>query len=99
MILKLLLKIWPALTPILLYIFWIAVKRIIKNHFKKKSYIEGEFKEVKNSEKDLANHKSEISTDESKQIIGDFSLRNPKFIVIVYLSLSLIILSLIFFAF
>ncbi len=99
MILKLLLKIWPALIPILLYIFWIIIKRMIKNHFRKKSYIEGEFMEVKNYEKDMTSHKSRVITNDNKQIIGDFSLRNPKFIIIVYLSLSLIIISLIFFAF
>ena len=55
--------------------------------------------EVKNYEKDMTSHKSGVITNDDKQIIGDFSLRNPKFIIIVYLSLSLIIISLIFFAF
>ena len=61
--------------------------------------VEGEFMEVKNYEKDMTSHKSRVITNDNKQIIGDFSLRNPKFIIIVYLSLSLIIISLIFFAF
>ena len=46
MVLKILLKIWPALIPIALYLLWILVKFIVRKSSAKENYIEGEFKEV-----------------------------------------------------
>lgn len=95
MILKLLLKIWPSLIPLSAYVFWIIVQRLIRNYFRKKNYIEGEFEEV------VDPNNSERSTKNPQNIkkTGDFSLKNPKFLVVIYVTLILVIGSLIFFAF
>lgn len=95
MILKLLLKIWPSLIPLSAYIFWVIVQRLIQNYFKKKNYIEGEFEEVVDAKN--KNQKQENEQNIPKN--HDFSLKNPKFLVIIYLSLILVIISLISFAF
>jgi hypothetical protein len=86
--LKILLKIWPAFTPIMVYIFWIYVieKFVLGYFFKKDKVIEGEKlvgeKATKNSEN-----------------IGKFSLKNRCFVTIIYMTLSLLILSMISLAF
>jgi hypothetical protein len=82
MFLKLLLKIWPALMPIMVYLFWVfVVEKISAKIFKKKDVIEGE-KVV-----------GEKSTSSGK--VGIFSLQNRCFVTILYMSLILAILSLV----
>ncbi len=84
MLLKFLLKIWPALLPITLYIFWIYIveRLILKKLLKKKTIIEGKFEVV-----------GEKSTDTEK--ITRFSLKNRNFVIIIYASLILAILTLV----
>ncbi len=82
MLLKLLLKIWPSLIPITVYIFWVLViEKILQKIFKKKNVIEGE-KIV-----------GEKTTEVKK--VGIFSLKNRCFVTILYMSLVLAILTLI----
>lgn len=83
MLLKFLMKIWPSLLPIAVYIFWVYVvdRIIIAKLMKKKDVIEGE-KVV-----------GEKSTEIKKP--GVFSLQNRCFVIILYISLSLAILTLI----
>ena len=94
--LKFLLKIWPAFLPILVYIFWVYVidDILIKKILRPKKNIDGEFKVV--GEKST---KQEDSTLGSESKVNKFSLKNHCFVVILYLSLSLAILTLIVSAF
>lgn len=80
--LKLLLKLWPSLIPIAVYIFWVfVVEKILQKIFKKKNVIEGE--------KIVGEKTTEIKK------VGIFSLKNHCFVVILYMSLILAILTLI----
>ncbi len=84
---KAILKLWPALTPIILYVLWIFVfKKLINKLFRKKDYIDGEFVEIKDK------------NDKNQQKVSNFSLENPKFVIILYISLVFMIVSLIFLA-
>ncbi len=84
---KAILKLWPALTPIILYVLWIFVfKKLINKLFRKKDYIDGEFVEIKDK------------NDKNQQKVNNFSLENPKFVIILYISLVFMIVSLIFLA-
>lgn len=87
--LKLLLKIWPAFIPIMVYIFWVYVVEgvILKKFLKKEEVIEGE-KIV-----------GEKTTKNSAEKAGKFSLKNRCFVTIVYMTLVLAILILIAMAF
>ncbi len=80
---RFILKLWPALTPILFYLFWVFVieRILLKRILKKKTIIEGE-KVV-----------GEKTTAEKK--ISHFSLENRRFVAVLYLSLILAILTLI----
>jgi hypothetical protein len=89
MILKLLLKIWPSLIPLLSYVFWIVIKRIITNYLRKKDFIEGEFKVI---------NKDKSKKDKEVDNVGHFSLKNRNFVFVIYLSLILMIISFLFFA-
>lgn len=84
MLLKLLLKIWPALTPILLYIFWIFIRKIIFKLLNKKNYINANY--------------SDLDNDNPKNTISPYSLRNKKFVFVIYLSLIFLIISFLSFA-
>lgn len=81
---RFLLKIWPALLPIIFYLFWVFFieKFIIKKILKKSDIIEGE-KIV--GEKTTAKKTDKI-----------FSLQNKKFLITLYLSIIIAILTLIF---
>jgi len=81
MLIKFLLKIWPALTPFLLYLLWILAMRIITIRQKKKGFIDAEY---------------EVISGKSK--VGDFSLKNPRFVLVIYASLILMVISFLFFA-
>lgn len=89
MLIKLLLKMWPSLTPIIFYLFWTFIVEgiILKKIFKKKDIIEGE-KVV-----------GEKSTKESVRKISKFSLENRQFLIALYLSFALAILSFLYMAF
>lgn len=85
--LKLLLKIWPALTPLLVYVFWVFVidRFLLGKILKKKTQFE--------AEKIVGEKSTEIKKP------GLFSLHNQCFVIILYLSLALAILTLIATAF
>ena len=110
MLMKILLKIWPALTPILLYTIWqFFIKRII-NRILRKNYraknnnsqsnneekiIEGEFADIdKNQESQ--NFSAKQNDEDTKNV---FSLENKNFVRILYLSLILAIACIISFGF
>lgn len=110
MLIKILLKIWPALTPILLYAIWqFFIKRIInrilhKNYCAKNNnsqsnneekIIEGEFAEVKKNQENQ-NFSAKKNHEEIKNV---FSLENKNFVRILYLSLILAIACVISFGF
>lgn len=76
--LKFILKIWPALIPITIYLIWVFLLK--KN--RKKDYIDVEY--------EVVNEKAKNSK------IGVFSLRNSSFVLVLFSTLLLIILSLIF---
>ncbi len=83
MLVKLFLKIWPALIPITLYIFWVFVieRFLIQKILKKNSVIEGE--------KVVGERSTEV------KLTRIFSLQNQCFLLILYLTLVLGILTLI----
>ena len=110
MLIKILLKIWPALTPILLYAIWqLFIKKIIncilrKNYCAKNNnsqsnneekIIEGEFAEVKKNQENQ-NFSAKKNDEEPNKI---FSLNNKNFVIILYLSLILAIACVISFGF
>jgi hypothetical protein len=84
MLLKLLIKIWPALTPIFLYIFWVIIRRIIFKLLNKKNYINANY--------------SDLDNDNPKNTISPYSLKNKQFIFVIYLSLIFLIISFLSFA-
>jgi hypothetical protein len=101
MLIKILLKIWPAITPILLYIFWnYVIDRILKKIFKRKDTIKGD-KIVKDGEKIIGESASEKLQENFKneQKISPFSLRNRYFVIILYISFISAIFTLIYGAF
>ena len=91
MIIKLLLKIWPALLPILIYCLWILAQRIFNKLWNRKSarIINATYQEVN------PNHKE---SDQTNDKINDFSLQNHRFIVVLYLSFFVAIICFLFFA-
>ena len=110
MLIKILLKIWPALTPILLYTIWqLFIKKIINRLFRKnycaknnnsqsnneEKIIEGEFAEVKKNQ-ESQNFSAKKNDEEPNKI---FSLNNQNFVRILYLSLILAIACVISFGF
>ena len=110
MLIKILLKIWPALTPILLYAIWqLLIKKIINRLFHKnycaknnnsqsnneEKIIEGEFAEVKKNQENQ-NFSAKKNEEEIKNV---FSLENKNFVRILYLSLILAIACIISFGF
>lgn len=86
MILKILLKIWPGFIPILTYILFVIIENMIKNYLRKKNYIEGEFEELDKNGKP------------KKKANPPFSIKNPRFIFTIYLSLIFLIISFLYFA-
>jgi len=110
MLMKILLKIWPALTPILLYVIWqFFIKKII-NRILRKNYcaknnnsqsnnkekiIEGEFADIDKNQENK-NFSATKNDDYTKNV---FSLENKNFVRILYLSLILAIACVISFGF
>jgi hypothetical protein len=89
MLFKIILKFWPALIPILLYLIYFVVKIMIrkfkKPNFSDEKIIEGE-KIINNDFKKNQNYK-----------IFDFN--NKKFLLTLYLTLIIVILCMIILAF
>jgi hypothetical protein len=85
--LKLLLKIWPSLVPITIYVFWVLVieQILIKRILRRKDFIQGE----------------KIVGGKTTQIIppSAFSLANTRFVITLYASFILAIVSLLYLAF
>ncbi|MBU6140053.1 MAG: hypothetical protein KGP29_00650 [Proteobacteria bacterium] len=81
--LRIILKLWPAFLPIFVYLFWVFLveKLLLQKIFLKKSEIKGE-KLV-----------GESSTEKRNPKI--FSLKNHRFVLVVYASLILAILTLV----
>lgn len=89
MLLKLLLKIWPSLIPILSYMLWVIIVEniILKRLMRKKETIEGKLVGEGTTKK------------ENVQKVSKFSLQNRYFIIVLYLSMILAIGTFISFAF
>lgn len=95
---KILLKILPALSPLLIYILWqVFIKKIFNKILAKKylankktpKIIDGEFEDVANN----------VDSQQASQSSTIFSLCNKNFVIAIYLSLILAILALIISAF
>ena len=93
MLLKLLLKIWPSLVPIALYIFWVWLVKFLKKKNLKKDCINVE---VVVGEKSTA---ADVDDQKSKEEFGRFSLRNSCFVTALYISLISAIITLLVTAF
>ncbi len=89
--LKFLLKIYPAFLPIVVYIFWVYVVEglILSRLLRKEKIIEGE---------KIVGEKSSEGL-KTAQKISKFSLQNRHFVVTLYISLVLAIITLIAAAF
>lgn len=90
MLIKLLLRIWPALIPITIYVLWVLVvdRILIQKILKKKSkIIDGEYKIV-----------GEKTSQKNEEKVDRFSLQNRHFLIVLYLSLTFGIVALISFA-
>lgn len=87
MLIKLIVKLWPSFIPVISYLFWVFIIEgiVLKKLLRKKDVIKGE---------KIVGEK----TTKAKKI-SRFSLNNRHFVIIVYLSLILAIVSLIFSAF
>ena len=99
MILKLLLKIWPAVTPILIYCLWILaqtiVKQIIVNNAKKRlgKIINATYQDLNQSTEESIKNQSE-----QQKRASNFSLANKNFIIVLYLSFFTALICFLFFA-
>ena len=97
MLFKILLKIWPALVPIILYIIWkLIIKKIIFKLMQKNVIIDGEKIIGEKSSKKTSEDSAPQYEIPSKKLIN-FNDRN--FIIILYLSLIIMIASMIILAF
>jgi len=79
--LRALLKIWPAFTPLALYLLWVFIMWMLRKKPQKKDYIEGEFQVLNN------------------QKIPYFSLKNRDFILVLYATLVIAILMMLYTAY
>jgi len=95
---KILLKIWPALTPILIYaIYQLFLKKLLNKIYKSKNNFN-----QSNSTKIIDAEIEEVvgqKNTETKNSTNIFSLHNKNFIIILYLSLILAIVAVLSFAF
>ena len=105
MLMKILLKIWPALTPILLYTIWqFFIKRIINRLLRKNYCAKNNNSQSNNEEKIIEGEFVEVGDKKSDQKFESksekiFSLENKNFVIILYISLILAIACIISFAF
>ncbi len=87
---KFLIKISPALIPIVIYFAWVFVfDKLFKKLLSKKEIIEGDFKVV-------GEGKSDENKDSNPVKISKFSLHNRNFVIVLYISLISAIITLIF---
>jgi len=95
---KILLKIWPAVTPILIYVLYqLFFKKLLNKIYKSKN----DFNQS-NSAKIIDAEVEEVvgqKNTEAKKTANIFSLHNKNFIIILYLSLILAIFAVLSFAF
>lgn len=95
MLIKLLLKIWPAITPIILYAFWnMVINKILQRIFTKKTTFKT--KTQNQTDEKIVGQKS---TSKDEEEIGPFSLKNRYFVATLYVSFILAIAGLIYGAF
>ena len=88
MLIKILLKIWPALVPIAIYLIWqFVIKKIINKLKQKNNTIEGE---------KIINDSTLQDKKNNKKI---FDLSDKNLIITLYLSVIIMILCLIILAF
>ena len=105
MLIKILLKIWPAITPILLYIIWeFFIKKLINRIFRKNYCVKNNNSQSNNEEKIIEGEFVEVGDKKSAQKFESksdkiFSLENKNFVIILYLSLMLAIACVISFGF
>jgi len=105
MLIKILLKIWPAITPILLYIIWeFFIKKLINRIFRKNYCVKNNNSQSNNEEKIIEGEFVEVGDKKSDQKFESksdkiFSLENKNFVIILYLSLILAIACMISFGF
>ena len=105
MLIKILLKIWPAITPILLYIIWeFFIKKLINRIFRKNYCVKNNNSQSNNEEKIIEGEFVEVGekkTDQKFESKSDkiFSLENKNFVTILYISLIIAITCIISFAF
>lgn len=85
--LKLILKIWPALLPITIYILWVLV--IERFLLPKKKVIEGQFKTVgeKSTSADEEQNLASETESTAPSLSQKFSLQNRNFVITLYLTL------------
>ncbi len=105
MLLKLLLKLLPALIPVFSYIFWVViVEGIIVRYILNKIYNKNKKNsDVIDGDYEIVGDKSTKSSDkfanyQSRPLKERFSLQDKIFVSVIYLSLVIAILSLIYFA-
>ncbi len=95
---KILLKIWPALMPIIIYIIYqLIIKKLLNNIYKAKNKFN-----QSNSAKIIDAEIEEVLGEASTKVSNSsniFSIHNKNFVIILYLSLILAILAVISFAF
>jgi len=109
MLMKILLKIWPALTPILIYICWqLFLKKLVNKIFRSKAdlnqhnigdegrVIEAEFYKSDQVKTDSSKNLSYKKQKGIKERI--FSLNNKNFVIILYISLIAGVLCILSFA-
>ncbi len=106
MLIKILLKIWPAITPILLYAIWqLFIKKIINRLFGKNYCAKNNNSQSNNAEKIIEGEFAEVNKNQENQSFSEksdnkiFSLNNKNFVRILYLSLILAIACVISFGF
>lgn len=95
---KILLKIWPALMPILIYVLYqlFLKKLLIKIYKSKKNFNQSNSAKIIDAEIEEAIGQKKTKTKNSSNI---FSLHNKYFIIILYVTLILAILAVLSFAF
>ena len=106
MLIKILLKIWPAITPILIYAIWrLFIRKIINRIFHKNYCAKNNNSQSNSEEKIIDGEFAEININQKSQNFSDkkddkiFSLSNKNFVRILYLSLILAIACVISFGF
>ncbi len=95
---KILLKIWPALMPIIIYIVYqLFIKKLLNKIYKTKNkFNQSNSAKIIDAEIEEVVGEASTKVDNSSNI---FSFHNKNFVIILYLSLILAILAVLSFAF